>query len=230
MKYYKILNEYEKHNGLQYKTGLIVDPVSFNPSGDCLPGGIYFSREDILAFLDYGPWLREVILPDDAKVYQNPGVPIKWKADRVILGERVQIDLQVIKDLVEEGADIHVDSDYALRWAGYKGNLDIVKFLVESGADVHARLDEALILASKYGRLDIVKFLVESGAAVHARLNDALRWAGYKGNLDIVKFLVESGADVHARNDEALGWARENGHSEVVKFLIAAGVQEKAEQ
>ena len=35
MNYYKILNESENHQGLQYKTGLNIDPKPFNPSGDC---------------------------------------------------------------------------------------------------------------------------------------------------------------------------------------------------
>jgi len=70
MNYYKILSKDEYHYDLQYKTGLNVDPKPFNPSGNCEPGGIYFSREDILAFLDYGPWIRKVTLPKDALVYE----------------------------------------------------------------------------------------------------------------------------------------------------------------
>jgi len=63
MNYYKILSKDECHHDLQYKTGLNVDPKPFNPCGNCEPGGIYFSREDILAFLGYGPWIRKVTLP-----------------------------------------------------------------------------------------------------------------------------------------------------------------------
>jgi len=117
MDYYKILNEEENHFGIQYKTGLNIDPIKFNPKGNCKPGGIYFSREDILAFIDYGPWIRKVTLPEDAKVYENPGTPKKWKADKVILGEREKIDIEVIKRLIEKGADPKAGESYALRWA-----------------------------------------------------------------------------------------------------------------
>ena len=51
MKYYKITNEEETHNNLKYKTGLNVDPLPFNPEGDCIKGGIYFASKDILASL-----------------------------------------------------------------------------------------------------------------------------------------------------------------------------------
>ena len=190
MNYYKILNEEETHNVLKYHDGLNVDPLPFNPSGDCESGGIYFSREDILAFLYYGPWIRKVTLPEGEPIYENPGFPKKWKAKRVILGPRRKIDLQVIKELVKEGVDIHVDDDYALSWAARNGHLDVVKFLVEKGADIHADGDYALRLAAENGYLDVVKYLVENRANIYAKDNYALRLAAKNGHLDVVKYLV----------------------------------------
>jgi hypothetical protein len=134
MNYYKITNEKEIHNGLQYQTGINSDPVSFNPSGDCQKGGIYFAREDILAFLNYGTYIRKVTIPSDAKIYKNPGFPKKFKADKVILGRKRKISFRLIKKLVQEGADIHADNDCALRFASESGHFDIVKYLVEKGA------------------------------------------------------------------------------------------------
>ena len=130
MKYYKILNEEECHRGLQLKTGLNVDPEPFNPSGDCEPGGIYFAREDIFAFLNYGPWIREVVIPEDAQVYENPGKPKKWKADKVILRERERININVIKRLIKEGANPRVCDSEPLRWAAHNKYTDIIKLLV----------------------------------------------------------------------------------------------------
>jgi hypothetical protein len=93
MKYYKITNTDECHKGLQYKTGLNIDPKPWNPRGDCESGGIYFAKGDILSFLNYGPYIREVTIPADAQVYKNPGTPEKWKANKVILGQRRKITL-----------------------------------------------------------------------------------------------------------------------------------------
>jgi len=106
--FYKILNEEETHNGLKYHDGLNEDPLEFNPSGDCESGGIYFAREDILAFLHYGPWIRKVTIPEGESIYENPGSPKKWKAKRVVLGPRRRINLQVIKKLIKEGARITI--------------------------------------------------------------------------------------------------------------------------
>jgi len=220
MKFYKILNEDECHHGMQYKTGLNTDVLPFNPRGDCEDGGIYFARKDILAFLCYGPWVREVTIPDGEEVYSNPGSLKKWKAHRVILGERKRwSDIEVFKGLVEDGADIHVDNDYALRWVACYGHLEVVKFLVENGADIHADNDYALQRAARNGHLEVVKFLVEKGADIHADNDCALRWAAENGHLEVIKFLVEKGADIHANNDFALQWAAYYGHLKVVKYL-----------
>jgi len=189
--FYKILNEEETHRSLKYHDGLNEDPFPFNPSGDCEPGGIYFAREDILGFLGYGAfWIRRVTIPEGEPVYENPSSPKKWKAKRVILGPRRKIDLQVIKELVEEGADIHANDDLALRWAAENGHLDVVKFLVKEGADIHVFDELALRWAAENGHLDIVKFLVSKGANIHAENDEALRLAVVNGYLDVVKYLA----------------------------------------
>ena len=159
MKFYKITNKEEKHYEMQYKTGLNTDIIKFNPSGDCETGGIYFSREHILAFLEYGCWIREVVIPDGMEIYRNPGDPIKWKAHQVILKKRYKITAKKIEQLILEGADVHANNDCALRWASENGHLDVVKVLLKNGADVHIKDDCALRWASRYGYLDVVKVL-----------------------------------------------------------------------
>jgi len=152
MNFYKILNKTENHYGLKYKSGLNIDPIEFNPYGTCEPGGIYFSREDILAFIDHGIWIRKVTLPEDARVYENPGKIRKWKADKVILGERELITTTVVKRLIEEGADPKADKSWPLRWAADHGHLNIVKLLIPL-SDPKARNSEALRWAALCGHL-----------------------------------------------------------------------------
>ena len=68
-------------------------------------------------------------------------------------------NLQKIKDLVNQGADIHIRNEEALRWAANNGYLDIVKYLVSQGADIHAKNDEALRYAISNGYQDVVEYL-----------------------------------------------------------------------
>ena len=130
MQFYKITNEEERHKRMQYKTGLNVDVMPFDPSGDCKPGGIYFAREDI--FLFHGPkpfWIREVTIPDNEPVYKNPYHPIKWKAHRVILGERRKISYQIVKELVEEGARIDTLNIGFLTAINHLNDVDLAKYI-----------------------------------------------------------------------------------------------------
>ena len=152
---YKITNKNEEHYGLQYHDGLNIDPVPFNPSGNCEPGGIYYANKDILAFLSYGCWLRKVTIPDDAQVYENPGTPKKYKADKVILGERIKITLDVIEGLISEGAD--AKNKEVFRSACEYGCTDIVKILIKYGAN--AKNEAAFEWACEYGCTDIVEIL-----------------------------------------------------------------------
>ena len=51
-----------------------------------------------------------------------------------------------------------------LLWASENGHLEIVKLLIENGADVSAKDNEAFRMASENGYLEIVRLLIENGA------------------------------------------------------------------
>ncbi|MCK9596215.1 ankyrin repeat domain-containing protein [Candidatus Pacearchaeota archaeon] len=69
-------------------------------------------------------------------------------------------DLQQVKCLVENDADIHVYYEEPLRLAVYNNYFDIVKYLVEHGANIRASCDWPLKWAFQYGYFNIVKYLI----------------------------------------------------------------------
>ena len=219
MNFYKITNEKEVHRGIHYKTGLNIDIQPFNPSGNGTKGGIYFAREDILAFLWHGPWIRKVILPEGEQVYNNPGKPKMCKAHRVILGERRRITAQVVKELIDEGADVNADRGEALNYAISLNKLDIVKVLVENGADINAGNGEPLFAAINCNKPDVVKMLVENSADANTDY-EALFTAITYNKPDVVKMLVENGADVNVDNGELLQFAIQINELDIVKILV----------
>lgn len=88
--YLKVTNKEECHHNLQYREGLIVDPIPFNsnPKECCCKGGIYFTTpEYIHRFFWIGSWIRKITVPEDAKVVMDI-FKDKFRADKVILGER----------------------------------------------------------------------------------------------------------------------------------------------
>jgi ankyrin repeat protein len=225
MNYYKITNEKEMHRRVQYATGLNVDIRPFDPTGSCKPGGLYFAREDILAFIDFGPWLRKVTLPDDARVYEEPGTIKKWKADKILLGERCRIDTDVIKRLISEGANIRANNDMLLRYACKHGMSDIVQICIENCANVSVEYGTPLRLAISHSHLDIAKMLIENGADVDSDHGHALFYACESGSYEIVKFLIEKGASVDMQNGRAVHVACSWGHTDVVRLLLEHGAK-----
>ena len=102
----------------------------------------------------------------------------KWRANMIILDKLYDLfNVGTFKYLIEKGADVHIENDYALRYSAENGHLDVVKYLVEKGADVHADNDYALKYSARNSHLDVVKFLVEKGADVHAANDFAFRYS-----------------------------------------------------
>ncbi len=214
--YLKITNAEEKHHGLQYQDGLNIDPVPFAKEGSCCRGGIYFTTpEYIIDFLHMGIYIREVTIPEDAEMVMDPKGD-KWRASKVILGPRRDLrETESWKWMVSVGVDINL----CFAQASSYGLLEIVKFLIESGADIDFCDYRALGLAAEHGKLEVVKYLIDKGSDIHGGDDYAVRWASTYGRLDVVKCLVESGADIHARDDFALRFASERGYLEVVRYL-----------
>jgi ankyrin repeat protein len=86
--------------------------------------------------------------------------------------------LDVIKELVEKGANINavnVYNDTALIRASHKNHIKIVKYLIEQKADIDAKNHmgyTALMKASAWGYEELVELLLKSGANPHIKNNN----------------------------------------------------------
>ncbi len=97
-RYYKLTNEEECHNKMQYKTGLNTDILPFDPSEACKAGGLYFfSESQLITYRNYIVfelcWIRQVTFVgiEDEPVYREYG---KYQTHQFVLGER-----QLVKTL-----------------------------------------------------------------------------------------------------------------------------------
>ena len=131
--------------------------------------------------------------------------------------------LEIVKLLIDNGADVTADDNYAIRRASDNGHLEVVKLLIANGADVTADNNQAIRDASNNGHLEVVKLLIDNGADVNANNNEAIRWASDNGHLEIVKLLIDAGADVTADNNYAISRASDSGHTEIVELLKKHG-------
>lgn len=140
----------------------------------------------------------------------NPDVADKEGATVLMYAAR-EGNLEIVKLLMEKGADVNVNADgrTALGWAagglvgdeGVGKHAEVIRFLVERGTDVNAGTPiRAAVLADDF---EIVRLLVEHGADVDARegLSErtALMYAAQRASPEIVQYLLEHGADPNAR-------------------------------
>jgi hypothetical protein len=84
--FYKFLNDDLRHGLVVYKEGLNVDPLPFNPIGQCQPGGLYYTSLEHVPrwFKLFWTRIADVTVPDGARVYAEP-CGTKWKADCLVL-------------------------------------------------------------------------------------------------------------------------------------------------
>jgi ankyrin repeat protein len=158
------------------------------------------------------------------------------KAIQTLFDAAKAADLQAVKTLLEEGADVDAtdsDGDTALHMAAAGGDADIVLALLDARANANikdSRGDSPLHVASFYGHAYVVQILINRGAVLEERNNagfTALHYASLNGHMEAVKTLLDAGADVNAQNFQtgatAILIATIGNLIDVVRLLIANG-------
>ena len=107
-------------------------------------------------------------------------------------------DLGTINSCIQLGLNITYNNNEAIRQAAYHGQLDVIKLLVANDADIHAQNEWALTYAAtchsnnrlidganpKQGNFDVVVYLIENGADINvARESHPARWHHLMDNI-----------------------------------------------
>ncbi|KAJ7595583.1 ankyrin repeat-containing domain protein [Mycena floridula] len=130
-----------------------------------------------------------------------------------ILNYAVYGGLEIVKMLIDKGANLQVLGEAALESASGSGNLGIVKLLIEKG--VSPKKGQILQVACYCGNLEVVKVLVENAIDSDEK--------------EVVEFLIQSGADVNATGDNSktpLQLAIQEGYKEIEDILRRHGARE----
>ena len=142
--------------------------------------------------------------------------------------------IELVKQTINAGANIHADNDVALQMACENGHLNIVIYLISIGARINAANSSPLLRAIDGKHADIVKYLLEYKinnnriCDLHAEHDNALRTAVTNGQYDIVKLLIENGADINVLDQYVLKSAAGYGYYDIVKLLIESGIDASA--
>ena len=143
MKYYKIDTKELKDffGGDEF---FLLPEQAYDPNQEIYFGGVFFAKKTILAFLNHGTELFEVTPigrvfehTSESVIHWLPGVEtfdffIANSAKLKYVGPvKEKLDF-----LVKEGADIHVENDWPVKWAVEKGDLELTQKLIDLGANV----------------------------------------------------------------------------------------------
>lgn len=230
--FFKITNWYENHNGFQYQDGLnvLIGPFNDDPSISCCEGGLYFTdSSNILDFLGYGCFIREVFLPWNDPDFKMVKDNNKWRANKIILGKKYDLwEIETLELLKNEGVDIYVKKYEQLLNSIYdEGDYLVIKFLIDNDVKkvTYKNFSYKACVENDY---EIMKYLIEKNINLNKWKDhrNPLYNAIIHNNYKIVKLLVKNNADINIYNEiNPLYNAAKYGRFKVVKFLIKNGAK-----
>lgn len=143
------------------------------------------------------------------------------------------VDIEIIKLLVEKGADVNYEDENKntpfLYSTLYYKNPDILDFLIKKGADPNHKniLGANALMISLYNdEVKILNKVIELKADVNSQNRGG--WSGFmsiaidKRPIEYAKILVENGADINLKNksgDNALDIAIKFNNTEMVNYI-----------
>jgi putative sugar O-methyltransferase len=193
----------------------------------------------------YNPyaWNGPILVPSVSGIFsfilgrraENPSM------EEAICEAARQGDLNSVRRLHQNGANLQARNNEPLCLACERGHLDILRYLHEhstmpsalsrdlhrNGIKLTARNSEPLCRACANGHLDVVRYLHQNGVTLNVRNNEPLCGAAAAGHLELVRYIHQNGGDIFARDNEPLRRAAAGGHLEMVRYLHEAGAATK---
>ena len=180
--------------------------------------------------------IKKILEQDPSLVNQDDRY--EW---RPIFHAGLRRHFEVVKYLIDCGADLAAHDGYVIHYAGeVPNNKEVVSLLIAyGGLDAHTKpaneIARQFIYAVFLANVERVNAMLRDDSALveerYARGDTALHHATRNGDLEIVKQLVSHGADVDAMADQGhfpLYCAAGHGHVETTEYLIAEGADLQA--
>ena len=180
--------------------------------------------------------VKKILEQDPSLVNQDD--QYEW---RPIFHAGLRRHYDVVKYLIDCGADLAAHDGYAIHYAGeVPNNKEVVSLLIAyGGLDAHAKpaseIARQFIYAVFLANVERVSAMLRDNSALvkerYAHGDTALHHAARNGDLEIVKQLVSSGANVNAttgNNHFPLYCAAGHGHVETTQYLVEEGADLQA--
>lgn len=159
----------------------------------------------------YSEGQMENVLKDRANANININEKDKDGFTALMVAVKIKAPIEIIKTLLDEGADINSEDDWAynaLDHAVENNYVDAAKLFIDKGADVNRTAGynrTALMIAAEANSADAIKLLLDNGADIDVRDTmhnwSALMHAAAKNAPDAIRVLIKRGANSSLRND-----------------------------
>ena len=169
-------------------------------------------------------------------INEDGSTPLHRAIEGDLNAERKTVNLEIIRLLIDKGADVNVKDDNENTPLHLSTNKNIAELLISNGADVNAKdwsgeTPLHRIISNEDLQLDIIKLLIEKGADVNAKDEDdstPLHIAGdCSVDLKIIKLLISSGANADSKDcsgETPLHKIILNEDGDIIAFLISSGI------
>lgn len=132
--------------------------------------------------------------------------------------------LEIVKYLVDNGANVTACDNWAVRYACKKGHIDVVKYLISKGADPLDYDNHSIRMACEHGHLELVKYLVSQGTDTADKRLWWLAWES--GHLDVIKYLADLGLDAKVFCGLAVTNVKRFDRGDMVNYIVDSVLNE----
>lgn len=137
-------------------------------------------------------------------------------------------DVEILKLLLESGADPRACDDLPICLVSKHGNMPFAKILIEAGADVAAK-DNLPICLLSYANIDFIQMYINNGADITCRNNLPIVLAIRDApNVEKLKYLVSVGADPLVNENKILKNAcenyKDNNNISILEWVLDLGI------
>ena len=132
----------------------------------------------------------------DSDPIQDMGIGMAGKLEKFIkdLHDMLKYDIYMKKEFENDNDLLWISTKF--------GKLDLVKYLLNKGADIHYLEDRALRWAAKRKHYDVVKFLLDNGANIHAQDEGAYYLAQDDKDYKLIELLKQYGGIPRSVNEK----------------------------
>ncbi len=127
--------------------------------------------------------------------------------------------VDLVKLLIENGADVNQDYGSPLFYACRSGNVEIINILIENGIKF-STYKNPFIAAVENGNMDVIEILIKNGFYTEENLILSAAFSLQERNIELFEYLIEYIPDVTAEGNMLLKKACMFGNGEVLGELL----------